>query len=133
MRSSLPAFLISTVLTLPVHAVEPVDGMPQLMELNRASQQELQRIQQPPVDPQTGQASAVDPATERLYRQQRLDQQWLQENQRRDLLLRNQRARVTGVPESRRRLDAINQQRQYQREQQNQLDWFRNRAGPLSR
>ena len=128
-----PISWICLLTALGVHAADPVGEMPQLMQLNRASQQELQRIQSAPPTP-----AAADPA-ERPWRKKAGDrrqqsrQQELQEAQRRELLLERQRAKATNKPPTQRRLDAIGRQRQFRTQQKHQLNRFRARQGAGSR
>lgn len=58
-------------------------------------------------------------------RQQQSEQRVLQESQRRELLLLNRRARTAQPPYRPSRLDGIGRQRQFQLEQQHQLNRFR--------
>ena len=120
---SIPCCLIA--LAIPAYAGEPVGEMPQLMQLNRASQQELQRIQ----SSEGRDATAVSPERpwrkKSLDRSQQLEQRGLQEDQRRELLMEKQRAKASNKPGSQRRLDAIGRQRKFRAQQQNQLKRFR--------
>ena len=120
---SIPCSLL--VLAFPAHAGDPVGEMPQLMQLNRASQQELQRIQAP--DGRPGTAAPTDrPWREKsLDRGQQREQRNLQEGQRRELLLQKQRAKSANKPATQRRQDAIGRQRKFRAQQQNQLNRFR--------
>lgn len=108
----------------------PPGNIGQLQQLNRESEATLRTIQRP-----AGPRRLVEkpPAIQkRLDRQQRQDQQWLQERQRRELLILNHRARTDtrpGLPYS---LQGINAQGRFQRQQQNQLNRFRlQRGSPL--
>ena len=129
------ASILSSLLALafPAYAGDPVGEMPQLMQLNRASQQELQRIQSPEGPP--GKAATPErPWRERsLDRGQQLQQRELQEGQRRELLLERQRAKTSNKPAAQRRLDAIGRQRKYRGQQQNQLNRFRTQWRPARR
>lgn len=112
-------------LALPVHADEAAAGMSELMQLNRSSQQQLKTIQDSPgrVD-----AAQREPGADQLDRQQVVEQQMLQERQRRELLMQNQRARTgddSGLPQGGQAL----QQQQFRRQQQNQLNRFRIQQG----
>ncbi|MGB5611552.1 MAG: hypothetical protein WBM67_02735 [Sedimenticolaceae bacterium] len=112
-------------LALPVHADEAAAGMSELMQLNRSSQQQLKTIQDSPgrVD-----AAQREPGADQLDRQQVVEQQMLQERQRRELLMQNQRARTgadTGLPPGPQSI----QQQQFRRQQQNQLNRFRIQQG----
>jgi hypothetical protein len=114
---------------MPVHADEAAAGMSQLMQLNRSSQQQLKTIQDSPdrVD-----AAQREPGADQLDRQQVVEQQMLQERQRRELLMRNQRARTgedSGLPQGGQAL----QQQQFRRQQQNQLNRFRIQQGTGNR
>ena len=112
-----------------MHADEAAAGMSQLMQLNRSSQQQLKTIQDSPdrVD-----AAQREPGADQLDRQQVVEQQMLQERQRRELLMRNQRARTgedSGLPQGGQAL----QQQQFRRQQQNQLNRFRIQQGTGNR
>ncbi len=122
----------AALLASPCRA-EPVEGLPQQLQLDRASQQELWYLQQPSDDPQAAPSLDQRQARERLYRQQRVEQQMLQERQRRQLLLEHQRDSIRNVPPEQRRLDAIQRQRQFQLEQQRQLQRFAPWQPPLGR
>ena len=109
----LPGLLVSTSALCEQTGTE----LPQLMQLNRSSQQELRNIQ--------GTPEKGDPQVNQLNRRQTTEQQVLQENQRREVLMHKQRAKVapaTGRPQ---RLQAIDRQSQFRVQQQNQLNRFR--------
>ena len=135
MRTNLSLACLWLLLCSPAFADETVADMPQLMQLNRASQQELRNIQSAPApaDPALAPKRPWRSEPRSLDRQQQLEQGTLQENQRRELLMRNQRAKAapgTGYP---RRLDAIDRQSQFRMQQQNQLQRFRAQRGARSR
>ena len=135
MRRTLPLhwLCLGLAFCVPAFSEETVVNMPQLMQLNRASQQELRDIQSAP-RPSDEALSPSRPwrsgsRSRSLDRQQQVEQGTLQEGQRREVLMENQRAKTvpsTGFP---RRLEAINQQRQYRLQQQNQLNRFRAQQG----
>jgi hypothetical protein len=120
-------------MAVSAHGAEPVGEMPQLMQLNRASQQELRVIQSKP--PSTGISGAVagEGGAKQLNRKQRLEQRELQEQQRRRLLMEKQRAKTVNQSPQSRRLDAIGRQSQFRQQQQNQLNRFRIQQGTLGR
>ena len=109
---------------------DPLPGStPQLLQLNRESQQQLREVQRPapfPLGKPSG-SGASDP--KQLDRQQQIEQRSLQERQRRDLLLLQNRARRTEGPDAGQRLKAIDQQRQFRLQQQQQLNRFRTQRG----
>lgn len=107
---------------------EPVAEMPQQMQLDEASRQELWRQQHPSAHPQLAPPLAQRRLNEKTFRQQNLQQQMLQESQRRELLMRQQRARTNPNPGLPPGLEAINRQWRNQLEQRRQLEGFR---GPL--
>jgi len=122
--------LVSLALTIPVCGAEPAGEMPQQTQLNRASQQSLERIQ----SDAGADAQADKPWREKsLDRRQRSEQLGLQESQRREVLMQNQRARSVNTPGSKRRLDAIGRQGQHRIQQQNQLNRFRIQRGTGTR
>jgi hypothetical protein len=95
--------------------------MAQQMQLDQASQQRLQDIQAAPGGSEAG--------SRQRDRQQQLEQQALQERQRREVLMLNQRARIAparGLPH---RVQAIEQQQRFRRQQQNQLNRFSTQQG----
>jgi hypothetical protein len=110
-------------LVSPAVADPPPANLEQLEQLNRANEAALREIQRP-----TGAPWAVQEKTtgdKHLDRRQQVDQQRLQERQRRDLLILNHRARTRpsrGLPPS---LDGIDRQLRFRLEQQNQLNRFR--------
>ncbi len=135
LKSVLPfAFGLSAItlvmLVAPAAVAEPLPGsVPQQMQLNRERQQELREIQRPPPFPLATPSDAEQLTRERLNRKQQVDQQSLQEGQRRDLLFLNHRAHRNIDPEGRLRLEAIDQQRQFRLQQQHQLNRFRTQQG----
>lgn len=109
----------------PAHADEAAARMSQLMQLNRSSQQQLKVIQD-----SAGRVDAAqqEAGTDQLDRQQVVEQQMLQERQRRELLMKSQRVRTegdSGLPQGG---QAIQQQR-FRNQQQNQLNRFRTQQG----
>jgi len=133
MRITLPPPWLCLVLSMPAFGEDAPGSMPQLIQLNRASQQELRDIQNPPELPGTAQPPPREPHTEQLHRRQDTEQQALQESQRREVLMRKQRAKVAPSAGTPYRLDAINSQRQYRMQQQNQLNRFRIQKAPRTR
>lgn len=150
-RHGVFAACLSLACGTPATAADQEAGSPtQLETLNQGARQDLQRLQQ--ADPggqatatagpgavlSTPESSAV-PSTRRfpwryqpdpvdpqmLNRQQSGAQLRLQEQQRRDLMLRRGRPDTGLVPDAQRRLEAIGRQRRYQQEQYRQLDRFR--------
>jgi Na+-translocating ferredoxin:NAD+ oxidoreductase RnfC subunit len=101
----------------------------QLMQLNRASQQELRNIQGQPFGTGKAESGQQQSATRQLNRQQDLEQQALQERQRKDLLMQNARARTTKSPGLAPSLQAIQRQQQYRHQQRGQLNRFRVQQG----
>lgn len=125
----IPAIALLLFLAPPSGA-EPLPGsVPQQMQLNRERQQELREIQRPPPFPLATPSDAEQLQRERLNRKQQIDQQSLQEGQRRDLLFLNHRAHRNTDPEGRLRLEAIDQQRRFRLQQQRQLNRFRSQQG----
>jgi hypothetical protein len=135
MGRSLPLSLAYLMACAPAVSEETVVNMPQLNQLNRASQQELREIQAAPA-PSERPLTPSKPwrsGSGSLDRRQQAEQSVLQESQRRELLMNKQRAKTapgTGYP---RRLDAIDQQRRFQRQQHNQLNRFRSQQGIRTR
>jgi hypothetical protein len=104
--------------------------MAQLQQLNRANEAALREIQRPSRPPWTIQQQSI--MEKYLDRRQQADQRWLQERQRRELLLLNQRARTSAPPALPHSLEGIHLQLRFQQEQQNQLNRFRReRLSPL--
>jgi len=97
----------------------------QLHNLNESSRQALQRSQQRPMpgqqDPRSAQEQARDDLTDR---EQGMAQKYLQERQRRHMLILNQRQRVTPPGMNERLKFNLQQQRNLQ-EQHYQLNRFR--------
>jgi len=121
---------LSIPIAAPAYATEPVGEMSQMMQLNQASEQELWWMQRPPTPVPPIPATAEQHYARQLQRQQQLEQRQLQESQRREVLMRRQRATMSGTPDAQRRLDAIHRQRQFQLQQGYQLNRFRSRLGP---
>jgi len=121
--------LLAMLFAVCGYAAEPVGEMSQLMQLNQASEQELWWMQRPATPIPALPTTAEQHYARELQRQQRLEQRQLQESQRREVLLQRHRAPISGIPEARQRLDAINRQRQFQLQQQNQLNRFRTQPG----
>lgn len=124
------------LLSMPIYGGEPVGEMPQQMQLNRASQQELRNIQTAPEAANPAPPASRpwwQPGPESRDRQQQSEQRTMQEGQRREVLLQNQRAKAVNEPSSTRRLDAIGRQRQFRHQQQNQLNRFRIQQGGKGR
>lgn len=112
-------------------AAPPPANIGQLQQLNRANENALEDIQQ---------RLDTRPSTERpstaqrlLNRQQRTNQQMLQERQRRQLLLLNHQSRIDTRPGPPYSLRGIDMQRRFQRQQQNQLNRFRLQQGLRTR
>lgn len=104
------------ILASAAPASPPSGNMSQLEQLNRSNEATLQYIQRPPMPASTAQ-------------HQRAQQRWLQERQRRELLMLNNRARTNvnpGVPNT---LQGIDLQRRFQQQQQYQLNQFRLQRG----
>ena len=99
--------------------------IPQQLQLNRASQQELREIQAVPGPPQPPISTERPWRKRSLDREQQLQQGTLQEHQRREVLMQKQRAKTTNRAPSRQRLDAIDRQQQHRSRQQQQLNRFR--------
>jgi hypothetical protein len=118
------AAIVCGLLLASVALAEPPPGnMAQLQQLNRSNAAALWDMQHP-VRPRST-TSPKSLMKKSLDQRQRADQQWLQEKQRRELLLLNQRAQTIprpGVPYS---LDSIHMRLRFQQEQQNQLNRFR--------
>ena len=108
----------------PLQAQPPVAEMPKQMQLDRSSRQQLDAMQGPPANPPAAPATDEARLREQLDRRQQVEQQMLQERQRRELLMRRQRSTTSPDPAWRQRLDAINRHRQFQRQQQRQLNRF---------
>jgi hypothetical protein len=122
--------IVALVLLAPRSGAEPLPGsLPQQMQLNRDAQQELREMQRPPPFPLATPTDADRLMRERLNRKQQIDQQALQEAQRRELMFLRRRAAQVEGPETRLRLEAIDQQRQFRLQQQRQLNRFRNQQG----
>lgn len=119
------ALCCAGLLSATALAQPPIAEMPKQMQLDRASQQRLQDLQDPPVAPATDEAGV----REQINRRQQIEQRMLQERQRREILMRRQRSRTSPDPASRQRLDAINRHRQFQYQQQQQLNRFRIEQG----
>jgi len=108
---------------------QPAADMSQLRQLNRAGEQELRNLQQPPGYPVPALSRDQQLMRQRLNVQQNTEQQMLQERQRRELLLLNHRAGMPVAPGWQLRLEAINRQRQFWLQQQNQMNRFRGQQG----
>jgi len=108
-----------------VKADPPIASLPQLMQLNRANQERLRDIQQSPATEEQVSEPVPYSVQRQRDRQQQSEQRVLQESQRRELLLLNRRARTAEPPYGPSRLDGIGRQRQFQLEQQHQLNRFR--------
>jgi len=135
MRCTLSIALLCLAICVPAVAEETVVNMPQQMQLNRASQQELREIQSAPGpgEPVLPPSRPWRSGSDSLDRRQQAAQGALQESQRREVLMDKQRAKTApgnGYP---RRLDAINQKRQFRLQQQNQLNRFRVQQGTRTR
>lgn len=112
-----------SVLASSALADPPPGNMAQLQQLNRTNEATLREMQRPTRPPWTIQQKSVYEKS--LDRRQQAEQQRLQERQRRELLLLNQRAQTSptpGLPYSR---EAIQMQLRFQQEQRNQLNRFR--------
>jgi hypothetical protein len=130
MKPSRTWLVLAMLLIAPTCAAEAAGEMSQLMQLNQASEQALWWMQQPPTPLPPTPTTAQQHYARELQRQQQVELRQLQEGQRRELLLRRQRATISGTPEAQRRLDAIHRQRQFQLQQGYQLNRFRSRLGP---
>jgi len=133
MRFTLRTLCLGLLLSPPAFCAEAVGEMPQLQQLNRASQQELRNIQEPSDQAGTVEPPDQNPQVEQLNRLQDTEQQVLQESQRREVLMQKQRAKVapaTGMPH---RLQAIDRQTRFRLQQQNQLNRFRIQQGTRNR
>lgn len=108
-----------------VKADPPIASLPQLMQLNRANQERLRDIQQSPATEEEVSEPVPYSVQRQRDRQQQSEQRVLQESQRRELLLLNRRARTAEPRYGPSRLDGIGRQRQFQLEQQHQLNRFR--------
>ncbi len=123
---SLAALMCGALLSAPpVSADPPIASLPQLMQLNRANQETLRDIQQSPATEEETFEPVPYAVRRQRDRQQQSEQRVLQEGQRRELLLLNRRARTAEPPRGPSRLDGIGRQRQFQLEQQYQLNRFR--------
>lgn len=123
---SLAALVCGALLyTPPVSADPPIANLPQHMQLNRANQERLRDIQQSPATEEEVSEPVPYSVQRQRDRQQQSEQRVLQESQRRELLLLNRRARTAEPPYGPSRLDGIGRQRQFQLEQQHQLNRFR--------
>jgi hypothetical protein len=123
---SLAALMCGALLSAsPVKADPPIASLPQLMQLNRANQERLRDIRQSPATEEEVSEPVPYSVRRQRDRQQQSEQRVLQESQRRELLLLNRRARAAGPPYGPSRLDGIGRQRQFQLEQQHQLNRFR--------
>jgi hypothetical protein len=123
---SLAALACAALLSAPaVKADPPIASLPQHMQLNRENQQRLRDIQ----ESSAMEEEVLEPVPYSMQRQrdrqQQIEQRLLQEGQRRELLLLNRRARTAVPPHRPSRLDGIGRQRQFQLEQQHQLNRFR--------
>jgi hypothetical protein len=117
------AVVVASAFTPAAFAEPPPGNLGQLQQLNRSSDAQLRYLQRPP---------ASSPATsnraerqESIHRRQRAELQRLQEGQRRETLLLNQRARTgtnSGPADS---LRGIQTRSRFQRQQQYQLNRFR--------
>jgi len=107
----------------PALAETPPGNLGQLQQLNRASEATLRHIQRPSVS-STASNDAVN-RRKQLDRQQRAELQRLQEGQRRELLLLNQRARTGTSSGPAQTLRGIDRRSRFQRQQQYQLNRFR--------
>mgnify|MGYP001828773799 FL=1 len=124
--ASLAALKCAALLSAsPEKADPPIASLPQQMQLKRANQERLRDIQQSPATEEEVSEPVPYSVRRQRDRQQQSEQRVLQESQRRELLLLNRRARAAGPPYGPSRLDGIGRQRQFQLEQQHQLNRFR--------
>ena len=107
----------------------PPGNLSQLEQLNRANEAALGYLQRPSVHPHAGRGRA-DMQHRQLDRRQQAEQRWLQERQRRELIMLNERARTQSAPGTPYSLRAIDLQRRFQLQQQQQLDRFRLQRAP---
>jgi len=124
MHFTLRTLCLGLLLSAPALSDEAVGEMLQLLQLNRASQQELGNIQEP---------AHQNPQVEQLNRRQNTEQQVLQESQRREVLMQKQRAKVAPATGRPHRLQAIDRQTQFRLQQRNQLNRFRIQQGTRNR
>lgn len=125
MRSTIALLCSGLLLAGPAGAEPPPASESQLRQVDQASEQQLQRMQRPPGFLGADQRIDRQRTRHRLDRQQQRAQRQLQESQRRQLQLFNQRARTLppgAVPPA---LQGIQMQRQFRLQQQYQLDRFR--------
>ena len=118
-------YCLSLLLCMPAAVIaDPSGNWLQLHQMNQANRLKLERMQQ---DYAGQQPPAVTPserdAWQQLNRQQRLQQQALQRNQQRELMLQEQRNRVTPSDRSQ-RLDGVFRQQRYRQAQEYQLQRF---------
>ena len=128
MRTIVAVFLLCLSACLPAIADQGVAEMPQLQQLNRASQQQLRDIQGNAGVPEKAWPPNPQAPSESLNRRQLTEQQRLQETQRRTLMMEKQRARTAPAGRSE-RLNAIDRQSRFRLQQQNQLNRFRVEQG----
>ncbi len=127
----LAAACVGLALTSTVIAAPPPGDVSQLQQLNRSNDAALDYLQRPTGAPSSS-ITKLPAAQRRLDSHQRAQQRWLQERQRRELLMLNQRARINPNPAVPDRLQGINMQRRFQLQQQNQLNRFQlQRGSPL--
>jgi hypothetical protein len=133
MHFALRTLFLGLLLSPPALCAEGAGEMPQLQQLNRASQQELRSIQEPADQAETVEPLDQNPRAEQLNRMQNREQQVLQESQRREVLMQKQRAKVAPATGRPHRLQAIDRQTRFRLQQQNQLNRFRIQQGIQNR
>ncbi len=129
MRQLLALSLLWLSSSLAAAGEPAVAEMPQLMQLNRASQQQLRSIQGNAGVPEQAWPPGSQVQSGSVDRHQITEQQRLQEAQRRTLIMHRQRARTTPASGSSERLGAIERQGRFRLQQQNQLHRFRLQQG----
>ncbi len=127
-RPLLPMVCAGLAAISAAFAAPPPGDVSQLQQLNRSSDASLDYLQRPTGAPSSSIPQKPD-AQRRLDSRQRAQQHWLQERQRRELLMLNQRARINPNPALPYRLQGIDMQRRFQLQQQNQLNRFRLQHG----
>lgn len=128
MRPIVATFCLFLLASLPAHGEQGVAEMPQLQQLNRASQQQLRGIQGNNGVPEKAWPPEQQEQSRSLNRHQLTEQQRLQETQRRNLIMEKERARTAPAGRSE-RLNAIDRQSRFRVQQQNQLNRFRIQQG----
>ncbi len=124
---------VCVLLATPLGAVTPPGNVSELEQTNRASAQQLDRVQRLPGYLTPSERLTRQREQRQLGRQQRDAQRALQQRQQQQLQQLNLRGRTLPPGPVPPHLQGLDLQRQFQLQQQQQLDRFRLQRPPLSR